>query len=105
MTHGDRDRVLASEEGVRPSPGFVNNVMAAVRREAAETPRLPFPWVRFGIGVTACSLMGAAGTVLLGDVSDAIVPATAIAPELSLAVAAVVAGLGLAAIPRVLFRS
>jgi len=42
----DLDRVLLDERDVEPSPVFVRSVMAAVERESAGPPPLPFPWLR-----------------------------------------------------------
>jgi hypothetical protein len=42
----DLDRALADEPGIDPSPVFVRSVMAAVEREAAAPPPIPFPWLR-----------------------------------------------------------
>ncbi|MFN3322854.1 MAG: hypothetical protein ACK5AZ_05110 [Bryobacteraceae bacterium] len=109
MTPDELDQILASAENVQPSPAFSKRVMAEVHREAAEPPRLPFPWLRFGIGATAAGVMGAAGTVLVAesglDFAQAAAPVLAIAPELSLAFAAALIGLGAAAIPHLLSRA
>lgn len=111
MTSDDLDRILARDTSVQPSSTFTRNVMAAVHREAAEPARLSFPWVRFGIGVTACNLMAAAATVLLSESSPVVAPLNeflaplaAIAPELSCAAAVILVGAGISAIPRVLSR-
>ena len=40
------DRILASEEGLVPSSGFVASVMDRVRLEAVAPEPLPFPWKR-----------------------------------------------------------
>ena len=48
-TETDRDeidRILATEEELIPSSGFVASVMESVRDEAAAPPPIPFPWVR-----------------------------------------------------------
>ena len=46
------DRILAADDPLTPSSGFTARVMTAV----AETPPLPFPWVRFALGVLACAV-------------------------------------------------
>jgi len=40
------DRILASEEGLAPSSGFVASVMERVREEAVAPEPIPFPWRR-----------------------------------------------------------
>ena len=112
MTSDDLDRILASHDVVQPSTTFTKNVMAAIHREAAEPPHLPFPWFRFGIGVTASSVMAAAATILLANfpVTTLRVPRSslllaAVAPELSYAAAATIIGFAFAAVPRILSRS
>jgi hypothetical protein len=40
------DRILASEEELTPSSGFVASVMDRVREEAAAPQPIPFPWKR-----------------------------------------------------------
>ena len=58
------DRILSREETVTPSAGFVTSVMAAVRREAAAPPPIPFPWRRLLTGLSVCVVLGLAGTLL-----------------------------------------
>jgi hypothetical protein len=40
------DRILATEEALIPSSGFLASVMGSVREEAAAPPPIPFPWKR-----------------------------------------------------------
>jgi hypothetical protein len=40
------DGILASEEPLMPSSGFLESVMERVREEAAAPPPIPFPWKR-----------------------------------------------------------
>jgi hypothetical protein len=40
------DGILASEEPLIPSSGFLESVMERVREEAAAFPPIPFPWKR-----------------------------------------------------------
>ena len=49
------DRELLTDDA-RPAPEFAARVMAAVRREAATPPPLPFPWRRLALGLAACAL-------------------------------------------------
>ena len=44
MRQDELDRVLLMEPEIVASPGFTKSVMAAVRREAATPPPIPFPW-------------------------------------------------------------
>lgn len=53
MSHDSLDRILASEEEIRPSSGFVASVMDSVRHEATAPPPLPFPWKRALPGILA----------------------------------------------------
>jgi hypothetical protein len=45
------DRVLAGEEKLVPSSGFVAAVMERVREEAAAPAPIPFPWKRVAPGL------------------------------------------------------
>lgn len=49
----DLERLLADEEKIVPSSGFMASVMQAVEREAAAPPPLPFPWLRALPGLLA----------------------------------------------------
>jgi hypothetical protein len=53
MNHDEIDRILASEDEIEPSPGFLASVMEAVEREAAAPPTLTFPWIRLLPGFLA----------------------------------------------------
>ena len=111
MTPDDLERILSSENLLEPSSDFAMDVMAAVRRQASESTPLPFPWFRFVAGLAASVVMAAAGTVLLLLFTRALVVMTAplaalggFTPELGYATAAVLVSLGLASLPRLLFR-
>jgi hypothetical protein len=45
------DRILATEEELIPSSGFMASVMERVQEEAAVPPPIPFPWKRFIPGI------------------------------------------------------
>ena len=45
------DRILASDEPLIPSSGFLGSVMERVREEAATPPPIPFPWKRAVPGI------------------------------------------------------
>jgi hypothetical protein len=53
------NHILASEEALIPSSGFVSAVMERIREEAAAPPPIPFPWKRFVPG--AVLAMGGLG--------------------------------------------
>jgi len=46
------DRILASEEELVPTSGFLASVMERVREEATAPPPIPFPWKRAIPGIT-----------------------------------------------------
>ncbi len=45
------DAILATEEALIPSSGFLASVMESVREEAATPPPIPFPWKRAVPGI------------------------------------------------------
>ena len=47
------DAMLASEEEIRPSSGFLSAVMEKVEEEASAPKPIPFPWLRALPGVVA----------------------------------------------------
>jgi len=105
MTPERLERILAAEDPIEPSSSFGRNVMAAVRREAAEPAPLPFPWPRFMVGLAACVVMAAAAAtvllridVLLPDVVTAFAGAW---PTLGYAALALIGSLALTRLPRV----
>ena len=67
------DRVLSSEPRIDPSPVFVRSVMAAVERESAAPPPIPFPWLRAApLAATALAFV-----VLIGYMAVSLRPALA----------------------------
>jgi hypothetical protein len=52
---GEIDRVLATEEELIPSSGFLASVMERVEEEAAAPPPIPFPWKRAIPGILLAS--------------------------------------------------
>ena len=44
--HNEIDRILATEDALVPSSGFLASVMERVREEAAAPAPIPFPWKR-----------------------------------------------------------
>lgn len=75
MRQDEVDRVLSSETGIEPSPGFASRVMHAVRREASAPPPIPFPWKRALPALMAGALALIAMTVAMvqsaGDTASA----------------------------------
>ena len=53
MRQHDLDRVLYEEQSIVPSSGFLDDVMAAVERDACAPPPIPFPWKRAIPGIAA----------------------------------------------------
>ena len=59
MTDKRIDEILATEEELVPSSGFVSAVMERVREEAAAPPPIPFPWKRAVPGmIVAAGVLG-----------------------------------------------
>lgn len=58
MTGEKIDRILASEDQLIPSSGFVASVMERIREESAAPPPIPFPWKRAlpGLAVAVAGL-------------------------------------------------
>lgn len=57
----DLDKILASEEMVTPSPGFLASVMHAVHHSITSTAAIRFPWIKFAAGFLGgllCLLFG-----------------------------------------------
>jgi hypothetical protein len=109
------DRILSQDDSLEPSSGFGASVMAAVRRQADEPPPIPFPWIRFAVGLVACVALGAAGARLLERIEPAPFPAlsalsASLAPLASAlpifgwAAAAVVLTIAVSRLPRLLTR-
>jgi hypothetical protein len=46
LTSEEIDRILAGEEELIPSSGFLSSVMERIEDEAAAPPPIPFPWKR-----------------------------------------------------------
>ncbi len=56
------DRILAGEEEMAPSSGFMSAVMERVREEAAAPAPIPFPWKR----VVPGAVLALGGVVWIG---------------------------------------
>ena len=60
------DHILATEEELIPSSGFMASVMERVEEEAAMPPPIPFPWKRFIPGIVlATGVFGWSGIELV----------------------------------------
>ncbi len=51
MKHETVENILAVEEGLVPSSGFLSSVMERVEEEAAAPKPIPFPWKRILPGI------------------------------------------------------
>ena len=66
MTSERIDGILASEEDLVPSSGFLAAVMERVQEESAVPPPIPFPWKRAAPGIAlACGVFGWGGYELV----------------------------------------
>jgi hypothetical protein len=54
MNHDPIDRILGEDPPLRPTSGFADSVMDAVRREAEGPEPLSFPWRRVAPGMAVC---------------------------------------------------
>jgi len=79
MTHDKMDQILAAEEELAPSSGFLASVMERVREEAAAPPPIPFPWKRALPGMVAAA--GGLGWVAVGAVRNGLAGARSISLE------------------------
>jgi len=59
--HNEIDRILATEDALVPSSGFLAAVMDRVREEAAAPAPIPFPWKRALPGAIAAVGMFSVG--------------------------------------------
>jgi hypothetical protein len=66
MTNERIDEILATEQELAPTSGFLSSVMERVREEAAAPPPIAFPWKRFVPGMlVVASVMGWAAVELV----------------------------------------
>ena len=72
------ERILAAEEALVPSSGFVSAVMERVHQESVALPPIPFPWKRAIPGIAlAAGVFGWGAFEMLRDASAmAVSPAT-----------------------------
>ncbi|MGD0892471.1 MAG: hypothetical protein ABR923_13160 [Terracidiphilus sp.] len=85
-TNAEIDRILATEEPLLPSSGFLMSVMERVREEAAAPAPIPFPWKRAlpGMVVVAC-ILGAGAFEILRRALPVAGEFTLAAPQISAA--------------------
>ncbi|MFI5183949.1 MAG: hypothetical protein ACHQNV_06105 [Vicinamibacteria bacterium] len=106
MTTDELDRILGSDESIGPSSGFAAAVMHRVRERAAEPAPVAFPWGRFAVGLFACGVAAAAGSLLVQrnatTLLDMTTPLTGAAPELAWAAFSLLFGLAATRLPRLL---
>jgi hypothetical protein len=102
MTPDDIDQILSSNDLLEPASGFVMSVMERVHQQADQPPSPAFPWVRFSIGLIACLVLAATGSMLLLKLKPILTILSAplaflggVAPELGYAVAVVLISVGL----------
>jgi hypothetical protein len=102
----DLERILSSPDDLEPSAGFVDAVLAAIERDAAP-PTLPFPWLRFAVGVAACLVMALTGAILVARLGAAATawleglrPLTPVALYLGYAALSVALSFALTRLPR-----
>jgi negative regulator of sigma E activity len=56
LTDAEVEAALRGEDGILPSSGFADSVMAAVQQEATEPAPIAFPWKRALPGVAAAAI-------------------------------------------------
>jgi hypothetical protein len=101
MIPDELDRILASEETLLPSSGFLASVMEQIQETATPPPLLPFPWPRFVLGLAVVSALaalsgwGIASLPVAGTLSSALGRAFTVfqSPHVSLALGGSVASL------------
>jgi hypothetical protein len=57
------DRILAAEDELVPSSGFLASVMERVQDEAATPTPIPFPWKRIKVGIAMVVVLLVLGAV------------------------------------------
>ena len=84
--HHEIDRILATEDALVPSSGFLASVMERVREEAAAPAPIPFPWKRALPGMIATvGMLGGGGFQLVRQGLPAASEFTLSAPQFSVA--------------------
>jgi hypothetical protein len=84
--HNEIDRILATEDALVPSSGFLAAVMERVREEAAAPAPIPFPWKRALPGaIVIVGAFGAAAFELVRQGLQAAGEFTLTTPHISVA--------------------
>ncbi|MDR3775353.1 MAG: hypothetical protein P4K97_00535 [Terracidiphilus sp.] len=65
MKRETMDKILATEEELIPSSGFLASVMERVHEEAAAPPPIPFPWARAVPAIVVAAVVLGGGAVEL----------------------------------------
>jgi hypothetical protein len=110
MTPDELDRILSAADPLEPSAGFTLAVMRSVQAEAAEPLPVPFPWVRFAVGLLACGVLAASGSLLAVRSEATLVALVATlsaalpVAELGYAAMGLLAALAVASLPHLLPR-
>jgi hypothetical protein len=80
------DRILAGDEELIPTSGFLGSVMDRVREEASAPPPIPFPWKRAIPGIAlAAGVFGWGGVELVRSIGQWLGSITITEPHLSAA--------------------
>jgi hypothetical protein len=88
-THTEIDRILATEEALVPSSGFLASVMERVREESTAPAPIPFPWKRALPGmVVVAGILSAGAFELVRRGLPAASELTFTVPQISLAAVA-----------------
>jgi hypothetical protein len=74
------DKILAGEEELIPSSGFLASVMERVHEEDAAPPPIPFPWVRAVPAIVVAAVVLGGGAVELVRLAIPFVKGLALAP-------------------------
>ena len=98
----DLDRILTGADDIRPSAGFTEAVKAAIVL-AADRPPLRVPWGRWAIGLIACLMLAAGGSVLVQPavqaIGSALQPLAASSTALAWAAGAIAGSAAVALLP------
>lgn len=74
------DKILAGEEELIPSSGFLASVMERVHEEAAGPPPIPFPWARAVPAIVVAAVVLGGGAVELVRMAIPAVEGMALTP-------------------------
>ena len=84
--HNEIGRILATEDALVPSSGFLASVMERVREEAAAPAPIPFPWKRALPGaIAALGMLGVGGFEFVRQALPTVSKFTLTTPQFSVA--------------------